>query len=56
MNYASMFASHKGLACILKAFVHILFGLHFKSNVGFRIVHCKTIKFLCSFTCKYDEN
>ncbi len=40
MNYAFVFASHKGPTCILKAFVHISFGLHFKSNVS-HIVDCK---------------
>jgi len=44
MNCAFVFASHKGLACILKEFVHISFGLCFKNNVGFFIVHLKASK------------
>jgi hypothetical protein len=44
MNYASVFGSYKGLTCILKAFVHISFGLCLKNNVGFGIVHCKASK------------
>jgi hypothetical protein len=44
MNYAFVFASYKGLAYIVKTFVHISFGLCFKNNVGLHIVHCKTSK------------
>jgi len=44
MNCAFVFISHKGPACILKAFVHISFGLCFKNNVGFCIIHCKASK------------
>jgi hypothetical protein len=45
MDYAFVFISHKGHACILKAFVHILFHLCFKNNVGFCITHCKSSKY-----------
>jgi hypothetical protein len=41
MNNAPIFVSHKGLTCILKKIVRISFGLCFKNNVGFRIIHCK---------------
>jgi hypothetical protein len=44
MDCASVFASHKGPACILKTFVHISFGLCFKNNMGFHIVHFKESK------------
>ncbi len=42
MNYGFVFALHKSPTYILKAFVCISFGLHFKNNVGVHIVHCKT--------------
>jgi hypothetical protein len=42
MNCACVFASHKGHACILKEFVCISFGLHFKKNIDFHIIHCET--------------
>ncbi len=44
MNYASIFVSHKSLACMLNMFVHISSGLHFKNNVGFCSVHCNASK------------
>jgi hypothetical protein len=43
MNYAYVFVSHKGLTCILKTFVRILFGLCFKNNVGFVLYIVKQI-------------
>jgi hypothetical protein len=44
MNCAFIFAFHKNRTCILKTFVHISFGLHFKNNVHFYIIHCKASK------------
>jgi hypothetical protein len=35
MYYTSIFASHIGVACMLKEFVGISFTLRFKNNVGF---------------------
>jgi len=55
MNCAFVFASHKGLACILKTFVHISFGLHFKNNVGFHILHFKASKYIYSLKCEFDK-
>jgi len=40
MYCASIFVSHKGLACILNEFVRMSHGLHFRNNVGFCKVHC----------------
>jgi hypothetical protein len=35
-----VFASYKGLVCILNEFVHMSHGLCFSNNVGFCNVHC----------------
>lgn len=37
IDYAILFISHKGLACMLNMFVHISFGLFFFLNVLFKI-------------------
>ncbi len=44
MNCAFVFASHKGPTCILKIFVRISFGLHFKTKVNFHLVNYKANK------------
>ncbi len=44
INNGFVFVSHKGPTCILKSFVCISFGLHFKNNVGVHIVHCKATR------------
>jgi hypothetical protein len=45
-----VFASYKGLVCILNEFVHMSHGLCFSNNVGFvKCIVMQEGKYFCSF-------
>ncbi len=58
MNSAFVFVLYKGPTCILIAFVHISFGLYFKNNGSFCIIHCKASRYIVHLNInliKFDQ-